>query len=1563
MTKYRRWAAVTSLVLLAVSTQAATVDVFIATGQSNAQLFIETFVRPVDIFIVAGQSNANGQGLVSTLTPQQQSAQDALFFNSWHLQAFNAESTQYNSGWLAQTVAGQSRSSGNVSSTFGNSDWFGPEIGFVARANEINLGANPMAIIKYAVDGSALTVNPNYSDWDLAATAPNDGDCWRGFQAALSNAVSGLQATNYTPNFKGLIWWQGENGTSVAGLNSFIAAVRDLLANDYGLQNPSNFPVVITGNDFWGAGLEADVADPDDHVGFVDSVEYGQVSGHGNVHIGSGQGGYSADETGNGTNDMWDIGVAYADEMLAIASGTTGAPDATFDVTWDGDVEDGLWTSVSNWSGDVLPTYGDDVLIDGASVNWDVTAGAGSFLGDSLTLSGTATLTADTVIRLSGSTLNVGSNAALAGTSYYDFNGSTVTFDAGAGASLGQWEQKGLPTFTFNLNAAGFTTLTPGNLMLSTDMSNVTYLVDMADYAGPTQNLTLIDFSSGSTLTDAQFQTATLIVTNAGSYEADLIWDDAADKIILDMGAIDYDVTWDDGGPDSNWATAANWEPDSVPAGGDSVLVGPGAVVTNAQSLFGSLYLGSGAAVSFGTQFLDPDTEIISDGVVNFPGTARLNGSTVTLKSNGSMGADVTWLDLLNGDISFVDGASFGNSNMSFEHKGNNTIGFTLSESGFATLRAGGLYAGNGAAWSNATYNIDITDYDYTNGLSVVLADFASVFSGAFNPTVNIIPGDSGLGAALSLNAAEAKLMLTIDPPGNDAPVAADQTVSVPTNGPVAFTLLATDIEGSNLTYTVESQPAFGSLSGTAPDLTYTPTNALFSFDSFTFTAFDGEDVSNTGTVTLARIPYSDNELWATYHDAILNDSLNTEWLTNWVDNGISIWQVRYDLGELEGTRTNASLKIAAFYAHPVGGTDLPGLVQIHGGGQRGMWEVAKLWAEQGYAAISINWGALPLLDGQPNTDWDGLASGFTRDGVSNAIFHNWCDPDVYDDGATLYDVPHPLNSSWIHNAYAGRRALTFLTDQSIVDTSKLGVVGWSMGGNTTSKVATDPRLTAVGPGVGGTGYLYEDWWGLPGSARSTNGVEAFDLHIRTVDSQSYWPDVTAPTLYLEAANDFNAPFDLAIKALSLQDTNVPQRLAISPHFNHRNWPDAEASRVLWMKTHLTGTFDFPETSPAVLDLTHPDGVPRFRVWPDTSTTNPIVSVDIYYGIERDSRIRFWRGTVAVETNGYWEAECPVYDLDEMMASMAIVKYDAGFEVPLFAGPSSLFSVASDVHLVYPPELESNGIRETAVKTRLIDDFALGYKDWWYLNPDNTQHWQFWTRKLGDPSWRGPVGGEFAFYVVTTASGNTLGIQLDTEQWNTTDATTFKATAAVPAIGENSVSLPTSAFTNGNGVALTTWDEVKHLGLLPGNAVDEGLPAWSGAVPTFSNLRWEGGVWTFANGVTSTWLESYGLGLNDLTVLSDTDSDGLFTWEEEFAGTNPTNSASVLRVTGAAPVENGQEFSWQAVEDKSYTVWSKTNLNDVVWAEAGTGIPGVEPLCTYTVVTDSATCFVRVEVE
>ena len=57
----------------------------------------------------------------------------------------------------------------------------------------------------------------------------------------------------------------------------------------------------------------------------------------------------------------------------------------------------------------------------------------------------------------------------------------------------------------------------------------------------------------------------------------------------------------------------------------------------------------------------------------------------------------------------------------------------------------------------------------------------------------------------------------------NRAPVATAQSVTTAEDSATAITLAATDPDGESLTFTVVSQPAHGTLSGTAPALTYTP--------------------------------------------------------------------------------------------------------------------------------------------------------------------------------------------------------------------------------------------------------------------------------------------------------------------------------------------------------------------------------------------------------------------------------------------------------------------------------------------------------------------------------------------------------------------------------------------------------------------------------------------------------------------------------------------------------------------------------------------------------------------
>ena len=84
----------------------------------------------------------------------------------------------------------------------------------------------------------------------------------------------------------------------------------------------------------------------------------------------------------------------------------------------------------------------------------------------------------------------------------------------------------------------------------------------------------------------------------------------------------------------------------------------------------------------------------------------------------------------------------------------------------------------------------------------------------------------------------------------NTAPTASDGNETVAENASIAITLVASDADNDSLTYTVNA-PANGSLSGTAPNLTYTHDGSETTADSFTFAVNDGTENSAIATVSI----------------------------------------------------------------------------------------------------------------------------------------------------------------------------------------------------------------------------------------------------------------------------------------------------------------------------------------------------------------------------------------------------------------------------------------------------------------------------------------------------------------------------------------------------------------------------------------------------------------------------------------------------------------------------------------------------------------------------------------
>ncbi|MBA4386936.1 MAG: hypothetical protein C0404_03080 [Verrucomicrobia bacterium] len=84
----------------------------------------------------------------------------------------------------------------------------------------------------------------------------------------------------------------------------------------------------------------------------------------------------------------------------------------------------------------------------------------------------------------------------------------------------------------------------------------------------------------------------------------------------------------------------------------------------------------------------------------------------------------------------------------------------------------------------------------------------------------------------------------------NQQPVARDQQVNVLKDASRTITLGAFDPEASALTYAI-GQPAHGMVSGTGPEIVYTPEAGYLGSDSFTFKVNDGALDSNVATVSI----------------------------------------------------------------------------------------------------------------------------------------------------------------------------------------------------------------------------------------------------------------------------------------------------------------------------------------------------------------------------------------------------------------------------------------------------------------------------------------------------------------------------------------------------------------------------------------------------------------------------------------------------------------------------------------------------------------------------------------
>jgi dienelactone hydrolase len=578
------------------------------------------------------------------------------------------------------------------------------------------------------------------------------------------------------------------------------------------------------------------------------------------------------------------------------------------------------------------------------------------------------------------------------------------------------------------------------------------------------------------------------------------------------------------------------------------------------------------------------------------------------------------------------------------------------------------------------------------------------------------------------------------------------------------------------------------------------------------------------------KAPATVESLWADYDPR--KEPLDAKVVREWEKDGIVCRHVTYHVGTFKGKPA----RMAAFYGFPKGAKKLPGLLHLHGGGQRAFLHEVEFYAKRGYACLSINWGGRDMEDakgGDPNTDWGAVDP--TQKNVPGYF-------SLKPGDKALDPFESPRNNNWYLLTLGARRGLTYLERQSEVEADRLGVYGHSMGGNLTVYVAgSDSRVKAAAPSVGGSGFRTQPWPLLPlvKIEKPSGDVKLFDA---TLGFESYAPHIKAPLIWLGATNDFHGVMDDTYRTGHLiPHKNV--RYSFTPHMNHRFTPEFAVTRPLWFDQHLKASFTVPKTPESRLVLATGDHVPELQVTPDPAL--PVVDVHVYYSVDPDPRARFWRSAGARKAVGTWTAKLPVLSADQPLFAFANVAYRVKkSESEPYARATETFALSSKLQTVPPKELHRAKVKATDDPSPVIDDFAHGWRDWYTLSADNPHHWEFSTRKLADPKWQGKAGQRLTFNV-QAGKPNELVVVLTENFFRGYRGKMREYMTVVKLVGgkdTQKVSLGPKDFTSGDGEALTSW---KHLDLLSFRAYHDkgkrllGSKDWAGPQPVFGNLTWD----------------------------------------------------------------------------------------------------------------------------
>ncbi len=467
------------------------------------------------------------------------------------------------------------------------------------------------------------------------------------------------------------------------------------------------------------------------------------------------------------------------------------------------------------------------------------------------------------------------------------------------------------------------------------------------------------------------------------------------------------------------------------------------------------------------------------------------------------------------------------------------------------------------------------------------------------------------------------------------------------------------------------------------------------------------------------EVPQNVTDLWKDY-DA-RKEPLEVQVVKEWKADGVVTRYVTFKVGTFRG----ADARIAAYYAFPANGKKNAAFVWSHGGGQRAERGRGTYFAKQGFATVDINWLGRPLENGiDVNTDWGKVDPTQGPRFYSKALRKGW-KRNLLPDEYSIDPVPSPRNANWFLLTVAARRAITFLEQQPEVDPDRIGFSGFSMGGMITALTAIDPRLKAVVPFIGGTGFKYVDFpGGIEGSSIRQH-FQNLELYKSTIDASAYWPLVQCPVLFISSSNDFHSTFERIYQSMALLK-HRDWRVSTNIHQNHGPGPEQRVLLNQWFNQYLKGSDqNIPVTPPSTFSVDA--GVATLAVTP--ADQDRLVNTEIYFSYDPNSRTRFWNRADAKRSGRTWSVDVPVHE-DLPLYVFALCRYRLSQKQQLERGETSTFVLNSFEHAIVPESVNLESLTKMAKPGDVFEDFRNGIQDWSTRDQRSIKTYKFQSPEL-----------------------------------------------------------------------------------------------------------------------------------------------------------------------------------------------------------------------------------------